>query len=350
MEFDLATLIRMAPDDLMLSTVRIARGLTQAALSARSGISQATISKAESGAIKLDDKRWAALARELDAPASLLASPTGPLDTRAVVFHRKRSTLPVSAAARLRAQLDLLHLQLGALLADAAPVRITRFPLPPDGYVTPEEVAQRVRRELGVPAGPINDVVAVLEGAGVALVRRDLGSTKIDALMSWPPGSRPVVLLGAHAPGDRQRFSVAHELGHAVMHEVPGDDQETEADRFAAEFLMPRADIVGQLRDLTLAKLARLKGEWGVSMAALLRRARDLGQISESAYRRLSIDLSTAGFRTREPVEVLVETPRLVASRIRALLDSGITPHDLAALASMTVNDFANTYLHQGVA
>lgn len=340
----------VATDELMLSTVRIARGLTQAALSARSGVPQATISKAESGLISLDDERWASLARELDAPASLLASTTGPVDARAVVFHRKRSTLPVSAAARLRAQLDLLHLQLGALLGDGTPVGVARIPLPPDGFVTPEEVAQQVRRELAMPAGPIDDLVAVLESSGVAVVRRDLGSSKIDALMSWPPRSRPVVLLGSHAPGDRQRFSVAHELGHTVMHEVPGEEQETEADRFAAEFLMPRADIVGQLRDVTIAKLARLKSEWGVSMAALLRRARDLAQISESTYRRLSIELSSAGYRTREPVEVPVETPRLITSRIRELLDSGRTPHDLAVLASMTDNDFANAYLHQETA
>jgi len=253
----------------------------------------------------------------------------------------------VSVASRLRSEMDLLHLQLGALLGDDVPVRVRRIPLPPDGYVTPEEVAQQVRIDLAVPPGPVRDLVAVLEDAGIAMVRRDLGSAKIDALMSWPPDSRPIVLLGTRAPGDRQRFSVAHEMGHAVMHELPTDDQEAEADRFAAELLMPRADIAPQLRDVTVAKLARLKQEWSVSMAALLRRARDLAQISDSAYRRLNIELSSAGYRTREPVEVPVETPRLVSGRLRVLLDAGCSPLELADAVSMTEDDFTRTYLRE---
>lgn len=331
----------------MLSTVRVARGLTQSSLAKASGISQATISKVESGLIDLDAQRWGDLSRALDAPVALLATKVNNPAGRAVVFHRKRSSLPVSVANRLRAELDLLHMQVAALLGHTIPVRIERIALPPDGYVTPEEIAQQIRRELGVPPGPVRDLVGLLESVGIAVVRRDLGSVKVDALMSWPPGSRPVVLLGAHAPGDRQRFSVAHEMGHAVMHELPSDNQETEADRFAAEFLMPRADIGSQLRDVTLAKLARLKPEWGVSMAALLRRARDLAQISDSVYRRLSIELSSAGYRTREPVEVPGEEPHLVRDRVFQLLGSGNSPRALADSVSMTEDDFARTYLQE---
>lgn len=330
----------------MLTTVRVARGVTQSALARSTGISQATISKVETGLVELDEDRWEILAHDLDAPASLLSSPVGGVEGRAVVFHRKRSSLPVSAANRLRAELDLLHLQIGTLIGERAPVTISRTPLPPDGYITPEEIAQDVRVNLGIPAGPVGNLVAVLERSGVAVVRRDLGSAKIDALMSWPRGSRPVVLLGEHAPGDRQRFSVAHEMGHAVMHEVPTDDQESEADRFAAELLMPRADIIGQLRDVTLAKLARLKQEWGVSMAALLRRARDLGQITDATYRRVNIELSSAGYRTREPVDIPPETPRLISDHLHALLTTH-TPHELAETASMTDDDFIRTYLQE---
>lgn len=339
----------MAISGSALSTVRIARGLTQAALADASGVSQATISKLESGLADLEEARWADLARVLDAPVSLVSARQVSEDASAVVFHRKRSSLPVSVASRLRAQLDLLHLQVGGLLGAQAPVRIERIPLPADGHLTPEEVAQHVRRHLAVAPGPIPDLVGLLEAAGIAVVRSDLGSAKIDALMSWPPGARPVVLLGAHAPGDRQRFSVAHEMGHALMHEVPSDAQEAEADRFAAELLMPRVDIADHLRDVTVARLAQLKPHWGVSMAALLRRARDLAQISESTYRRLSIELSSAGYRTREPVEVPVEVPHMVAGRVRELLAAGKTPNELAQMASMTEKDFAKTYLQEVV-
>lgn len=331
----------------MLATVRVARGMTQSQLAARTGVSQATLSKAESGLVQLDEQRLAALAQVLDVPAGLLVQHADFAGPQAVVFHRKRASLPVSAAARLRAALDLVQVQVGAVMADAVPLGLDRVPLPEDGYLTPEEVAADVRAALGIPRGPVPDVVGALERAGVAVVARDLGSVKIDALMSWPPGGRPVVLLGSHAPGDRQRFSVAHELGHAVMHEIPTEHQEQEADRFAAELLMPRADIVPELRQVSVPALARLKRRWGTSMAALLRRARDLDQISDAAYRRLNIELSQAGYRTREPVEVPQEQPQLVQRRVRERLDAGERVADLAEQAWMTPDDFRRTYLSE---
>jgi Zn-dependent peptidase ImmA (M78 family) len=330
---------------LMLGTVRVARGLTQSALAKDAGVSQATVSKVESGVMSLPDAQWDRLAEILDAPSGLLSQPVGFAGAPATAFHRKRASLSVSVANQLRARLDLVHLQLSGLVGDRVPVEIRRDPLDDDGYTSPEEVAQRVRSALRIAQGPIADLIAVIEGAGVVVVNEDLGSVKVDALMSWPPGGRPVVLLGEHAPGDRQRFSLAHELGHAVMHEVPTAAQESEADRFAAELLMPRADIAGSLSDVSMAALARLKRVWGVSMAALLRRARDLDQISDYQYRQGSIELSRAGYRTREPVEVAAGRPRLLGDCLAAQMAVGVTVQALAGAAWMTEPSFRSTYL-----
>lgn len=328
----------------MLETVRLARGHTQTRLAELSAISQATISKLESGALEVDRARAEKLAGPLDAPVDLLGQPRSILGQPSVIFHRKRSSLAVSAMNRLRTQLDLLHLQVHSLLEDGPAVELRRDPVSDDGYVTPEEVAYRTRRALRLPSGPVENVVDALEAAGVAIVRRDLGSPKIDALMSWPRDGRPVVLLASHAPGDRQRFSLAHELGHAVMHELPSEFQEQEADRFASEFLMPRTDLAGSLRGVTLTRLTRLKQQWRVSMAALLRRARDLGEISDSEYRTLNIEISQAGYRKAEPIEVPSEPPHLLTHRVEQLLAEGRSVDDLASRAWMTTNEFTQTY------
>jgi Zn-dependent peptidase ImmA (M78 family) len=265
------------------------------------------------------------------------------------VFHRKRSSLQVSDANRLRARLDLIQLQVRGLVGDRVPVGLERVELTDDGWVTPQDAADKVRSVLGVPPGPVGDLVGVLESGGVAVLRRDLGTTRMDALMSWPKGGRPVVVLGSHAPGDRQRFTVAHELGHAVMHAVPREDQEGEADRFASQFLMPQQDIRTELGEVTVAKLARLKARWGVSMAALLRRARDLDTIGEAGYRRMNIEFSQAGYRTNEPVDVPAETPRLVSTCVYARLQEGETVSDLASDAWMTTGAFVPAYLDEGM-
>jgi Zn-dependent peptidase ImmA (M78 family)/transcriptional regulator with XRE-family HTH domain len=329
----------------MVGTVRVARGLTQSQVANKAGISQAVLSKVEGGALELDRERIESLARVLEVPVELLLMPTSEVGPAPYVFHRKRSTLPVSKANQLRAELDLVHLQVEGILGSARPpVLIKRSPLLDDGYVTPADVANELRKELSVGRGPIENLVGVLESAGVVVVERDLGSTRIDAVVSWPEGRSPLVLLGSHAPADRQRFTMAHELAHAVMHQVPTEDQESEADRFASEFLMPTATISSVLEGATVPRLAKLKPEWGVSMAALLRRARDLGRITESQYKQINIEFSKAGYRTREPVELPREKPSIIRRTIDDRLAAGESIQSIAQSALMTDTQFRHVY------
>jgi Zn-dependent peptidase ImmA (M78 family) len=72
---------------------------------------------------------------------------------------------------------------------------------------------------------------------------------------------------------------------------------------------MPPASIRSDLRNLDLVGAARLKPVWGVSMAAIIKRAYDLGTITQSTYRRLFTALNARGMRTREPLEIPFEQP-----------------------------------------
>ena len=333
------------PGRIMLGTVRVARGLTQHDLAQETKISQGLLSKAESGVVALDEERLAVLAEALGAPQDLISMPVSEVGSSPYVFHRKRSTLPVSKVNQLRAELDLTHVQVAGILGRRAPqLRLERIPLPEDGFDSPEDIARQVRSALGVPEAPVLHLARALEDAGVVVVTRPLGSTRIDAIVSWPTGRSPLVLLGDHAPADRQRFSLAHELAHAVMHQVPTEEQESEADRFASEFLMPAAAIRPQLEALTIPKLAKLKATWGVSMAALLRRGRDLGLVNDAQYRQLNVELSRAGYRTNEPVEVPRENPILLPRVIQERLASGETISDIAQSAWMTEREFIELY------
>lgn len=332
----------------IVGTIRLSRGLTQSQVAAKTGISQALLSKAESGMVVLDDERLKLLAEVLDVPVAALRLTRRHLGASSYIFHRKRSTLPVSKANQIRARLDMTHLQVAAILGDTRPpTRLQRTPLPEDGYVTPEDVARDLRDEFSLGHGPIENLVQVLEDAGVAVLRTDLGSTRIDALVSWPPQHWPLVMLSSHAPADRQRFTLAHELGHAVMHEIPTEDQEPEADRFASEFLMPAESIRVDLSEVTIPRLAKLKAKWKVSMAALLRRARDLGQITESQYKQMNIEFSKAGYRKSEPVEIPHESPSMVQRAIENRLGNGESIFEIALAAYMSPSSFERTYRNE---
>ena len=129
------------PGRIMLGTIRVARGMTQSELSKRTGISQGVLSKAESGVLLLDDERLTTLADALSVPVKLIVVPVSEIGSSPYVFHRKRSTLPVSKANQLRAELDLTHLQVAGILGERAPeLRLPRLPLPEDGFDSPAEI------------------------------------------------------------------------------------------------------------------------------------------------------------------------------------------------------------------
>ena len=157
-------------------------------------------------------------------------------------------------------------------------------------------------------------MIGLLEDHGVGVLRSALASTDVDAF-SVPYPDRPVVVLSTDKNDRaRSRFDAAHELGHLVLHR---DDVwgmkwvEDQAHWFAAAFLMPASDIEGQLPTrLDWDQFFALKRHGQVSLQALLRRARDLGTISDAQYLNGVEAISARGWRRLEPIPLgPCETP-----------------------------------------
>jgi Zn-dependent peptidase ImmA (M78 family)/transcriptional regulator with XRE-family HTH domain len=207
--------------------------------------------------------------------------------------------------------------------------------LPDCGGVTPdaprgaiEAVAERVRQGWEMPPGPVGNVVRLLEAHGILVSRLPGGSNRMDAFSRWL-GDRPVILLWAHK-GDsaRSRFDAAHELGHLAMHGEPEPANqilERQAHAFAAAFLMPAEQVEGELprrapRENDWDALFGLRRRWGVSIASLFYRGRELGTLSEAGFRRAMVRLSARGLRRGEGDEETPEQPCLLEQAIQALL------------------------------
>jgi Zn-dependent peptidase ImmA (M78 family) len=73
----------------------------------------------------------------------------------------------------------------------------------------------------------------------------------------------------------------------------------------------------------SLKALERLKSRWKVSIAAIGRRLRDLNLISENQFTYINIQLSTEGYRKREPLDDVIpmEKPTLLENAFKALKD-----------------------------
>ncbi len=347
----------------MLVLARESRELTQAEVAvAMTGVSsspeatpvsQGYVSRAEAGRLVVTDDRLTLYAAALAYPPRLLCvDPQVNGVGVGLIHHRKRASLGASTLRCVHAQLAMARLQVTGLAAAAGFAerghRFVRAQV--DEFTTPKDAARQIRRSWAMSSGPVPDVVGCLEDAGALVLVRDLGSDLLDAISQWDGSQAPLLLINNRAPGDRCRFSVAHELGHLVMHAEPGasQEQERQADAFAAEFLMPASDIREAFAGgVDLARLSELKRRWRVSMSALLRRALTLGCISDWQYRTAMIEMSALGYRTAEPVEIPREEPQRVPRLVHAVL-SEIAPDQAAACAHLLPEDFRRLYVDAG--
>ncbi|QDV91789.1 Helix-turn-helix domain protein [Phycisphaerae bacterium RAS2] len=336
----------------MLTLAREARGLSQTELAEDIGITQGKLSKYESGLLAVSREDLQDLCRVLNFPESFFRQPDRLTGCGSVCnFFRKRQSMGIRQLRKIQAETNLLRLQFKQLMYRAeidSPLKLHRMDIADyDGGA--EQIAQLVRASWNMPLGPIANLTEAVETVGGVVFQCDFGTNKVDAISNWSSGMPPLFFVNATAPADRKRYSLCHEIGHLIMHYVPTNNQEAEADRFASEFLMPAREIASELHDLTIPRLAALKQYWKVSMAALIRRAYDLEKISERSYRHLFTKLSALGYRKSEPSPLPEEKPRLVSDILQMYKSyHGYSNRELAALVHLTENEFVQRFKLDG--
>lgn len=324
----------------MLALARDARGFTQTEMvrALKGAISQAKLSKIENGLVSPSDDDVLALAQALDFEEGFFFHPHTRRSEPAT-YHRKRMKLSKKDWNRIYAKAEIHRISAALMLrsVELAP----RLPSPPsvdpdefDGRV--EEIAKAVRQLWGLPRGPIEDVVSTLENAGILVVGFDFGTELCDGFTQHATEGMPaVVFINTRQPKDRMRYSLAHELGHVVMHRLPNPQMEEQANRFASEFLMPTQDIAKDFYNLSLDRFMALKPYWRTSMQALIRKAYSTGKLTESRYRYFMVAMGKRGWRSNEPIELtnVREKPRVVMQLVRSHL--GPLEYDLRDMSAL---------------
>jgi len=292
----------------MFTLARKIQGFTQSELHSQSGISQAHLSKIEQGLQAPTEEHIEKLSQALGFPPDFFFqnnrcfSPITP-------FHRKRTSLGKKAQEQAEAIANLKRIHLEKLLV-AFDIEKIIPKLELEEYGTPEKIAQVLRLYLQLPKGPIQNLVSVLEDHGVFIFLEDFASMQLAGFTLIGNDTTPIIFINKEAPGDAERLTLAHELGHIVMHAIISKSVEDEAWRFAAEFMMPKADISFELRRAKkVVDFADLKRKWKISMVALMRRSHELNIISDTHYRYLM--QAMARYRTEEPVQIPREFPSL---------------------------------------
>ena len=198
----------------------------------------------------------------------------------------------------------------------------------------------------------INNLTRTIEDHGIVISSFDFGTERVDSRSILTDDKLPIIFFNKKLLGDRQRFTLAYELGQLIMHTFnsvsPERDISHEANAFAAEFLMPAKYIKEDFKNgITIPILGELKRKWKVSMIALLYRADDLGLVTPNQKRYLIQQFNQLKMRRREPIELDIppEEPRLIKKWIaeyRSKMKIGVV--EMAALLCLNVDEFLELY------
>ncbi|MBD2512709.1 helix-turn-helix domain-containing protein [Nostoc sp.] len=228
-----------------------------------------------------------------------------------------------------------------------APPREAPFPV--NSLRDAEFVAERLRIHWQLGTDPILNLAEFLESQGIKILSLSLNNN-VSGLTCWVKRRNrnqvPVIVINADDNGERQRFTLMHELGHMLLITSPDLDVEKVAHRVAGAFLMPASILwleIGKRRSrLTIAELAQLKQLLGVSMQALTYRCKDLEIIDNSTFQSLFAEFGRRGWRTPpyEPFPVpKEEAHRFERLCFRALAENAISEAKAAELLGLSVCD-----------
>lgn len=333
-----------------LKSARVAAGLSIRELAEKVNVSHAAIHKYESDRDIPGSEIMIRLCRVLKVRLGWLMRESGftlslPAFRCKAGFGKKRRDAVIEMAR------DYLERYLAAELF-AAPGTATftlpvRLQLNRDCQQEAEDVANRLRNHWDLGFDPVDSLLEFVESKGIKVVALDVDDERFLGCSMFINDSQPVIIVSQKWPGDRQRFTVAHELGHIILGDLyQGREAERFADRFAGAFLLPAEAVRTELglcrTSFFIKELEDLKKKYGASMQTWVRRARDLGIISESKFRQIMARFSAGGWRKTEPgYRVEAEQPRRFERLVyKAFAEGVISESRSAELLALSITEF----------
>lgn len=328
----------------MFRLARQFRCLTQKEFAEAICAKASTISRIENGLIDATNDLAQRASKRLNLPLHFFKQPEKVYGLPISVHPLWRKKAAVSQRdidfALADMNIRLLHVRRLMKSVEFEPVlTLPRFDIESHDGDT-QKIATLVRRAWQIPNGPLDDLTAWVERAGCLVIHVDLPDAAMDGVTLRSPDLPPCIFLNKHLPADRMRFTLAHELGHLVMHRFPTPDMENEANAFAGQFLVPADDIRPYFhgRRIDLRLLAALKPEWRVAMQSLLYRAKEMGCVDNNQARYLWQQFNRLKIRMREPAELDFpnEVPTLAPKMLTLHLESlGYSMADLEKVVCM---------------
>lgn len=319
-----------------LTQARVRLGLSKTDLASMVDVSPAAIGQYEAGVNAPREEVLGRIAKALDARTDFFSvgRPLARLDTVNAHFRSLRAAR-VADRNRALATATLVW-ELTFVLERFVRLPPADLPVLPVG-TTPVHAAAELRSHWGLPDGPVKHLTATAESHGIVLAIRPLREIEDVDAFSVVILDRPIIVTTPRRTENvfKHRFSLAHEIGHLLLHGDAGEPTaaiEKEADEFAAAFLTPASAMDAVLpQRLDLAALDRLARLWGVAPTSLVRRMVERGRTTESSARRAYQRLATAYDPSVDPTSAYPgEVPTLLRKAAQLAEGHGAGMHVLA--------------------
>lgn len=299
--------------------IRLVRRWDQPELAKRAGTSTTAISQIETGRVAPTSEQVAGIADALGYSVEFLSSDMQLIGTtrpwlRAYADASKREADARTAATTLAAE------YIRALELPLLPDLIPPFTGDVDDEDSIDEAAADVRQLASIDSDAVvTNAIRAAERLGCVVLPLESELGRHLGMSVRADGIPMLCVAKDDVPGDRQRFTVAHELGHLVLHgqaPPPRDTAEAtrmerQAHRFASAFLAPGDALIDTLNEVggkvTLQSLAKVKAVWGISIKGLVGRYRSLQVIDDDHARSLYKQISARRWTKNEPVHVPTE-------------------------------------------
>jgi Zn-dependent peptidase ImmA (M78 family)/transcriptional regulator with XRE-family HTH domain len=330
--------------------MRTALGLTQADLASTLDVPASTIARIEGGRLESDEATLVRIARLLAcAPETLTRPAADVLYTRP--WLRAYADAPKKTVDQYMADTLVAVEAIESLKLRRMPDALPMFGGDPNNDHDIDQFALDVRHAADVSGDTgVPNVTRAAERLGCVVLPMDHELGK-HLGMSTRADDIPVIRVSrssAKVPGDRQRFTTAHELGHILLHSTcpPPESSEQakitekQAHRFAAAFLLPGDAFLEDLDAIsggrvTLSTLVALKERWGVAIKAMVVRLQQLDRIDPDQARSLYKQISARGWNTGEPVFVGNERAVWLAKALTRRFPGAATIADAATQAGL---------------
>jgi Zn-dependent peptidase ImmA (M78 family)/transcriptional regulator with XRE-family HTH domain len=336
----------------MVVLAREIRGMTQQYLASRLSMSLYALSRVERGLVEaVSDQQALTVANALEFPVDFFRQDAAPaISAASPCCAAGRTVFDEADQKRVRGVLTVLRMNIDRLLGAVRIVpwrELPAFTHEPSG-ADPVCAAAAIRSLWNVPQGPIGNLAALVESAGVVIVRSDFGMSALGATSLRSGGATPLILIDRAIPNGQCRMMLAHQLGHLLMRqEAASGPAETQADTFAHELLLPRSQMESAFQTparIVPDDLEQMRAHWQVAATTLLDRAHALNLIDTDLRNRL-----WTSARLRERALDPQPTSHEEATTLRDMLDCFMRERscgieDLARLFRIGMRDIAAWY------